>query len=723
MRTTVHLIFNAHIDPIWLWPWQEGLDVSLATCHSACNLLDRHPDLMFSQGEAWVYRQIEQTDPELLRRIRRHVRSGRWELVGGWWTQPDCNFPSGVGFQRQIAAGKEYFLRRFRRFSQVAYNVDSFGHAATLPAYIRAAGQKYYVMMRPQEHEMKLPARLFRWRGFEDGPEVFTFRIAGSYSTGDLNQDHVRASLVELPPGIEHTMCFVGLGDHGGGPTERQIAWCQANADAIEGCKLVFSTPSRFFKAVASKLETLPLVTGELQHHAVGCYTVHRAVKTAVRTSERMLRQAENAIEKDPRPDHGDRRRLAEAWQRVCTHQFHDTLGGTCIPSAYPAVDAQLGQARAVADEIVHHAVRRMAVELGDDEQQRIVFFNATDLHFDGYTGFEPWLDWRSQSPNLTLTDEKGKRVPAQTIEGEAVLPPQWRPQLLLRLKVPPASLRVLRLGSPDGPQTLSPPAVRASEDRIANESGTWADVRGRMGWPDSNDLEARLELLDDPTDTWSHGIDRYQEGPGAVAVWESAVIVDKGPLMASFIRKGAIGDSLLWAETRVYADWPSVDVLLRIHWRARRQVLKLVLPFGDPAEDRTDGIPGHHLRRPLDGCERPLREWSLLEFGGGRRIGVVCPDVYAMDATPQRARLTLLRSPLLAHHEPGSPDSLRGQVADQGIHELRLRFVGGNLVTPAALDAHAAMLCQPLIRADVTRGMGIRSRPDHQIHTQRARR
>ncbi len=710
--TTVHLIFNAHIDPIWFWPWQEGLDVAMATCHSACNLLDRHPDLKFSQGEAWVYQEIERTDPSLLRRIRRHVRSGRWELVGGWWIQPDCNFPGGVGFQRQIAAGKEYFLKRFRQFSPVAYNVDSFGHAATLPGYMREAGQKYYVMMRPQEHELELPARLFRWRGFEDGPEVVTFRIAGGYCTGDISVSHIRNSLGELPPGIEHTMCFVGLGDHGGGPTERQIAWCRANADAVEGCRLVFSTPSRFFKAIAPQIKSLPLVTGELQCHAIGCYTVHRAVKNAVRSAEQLLRQAENALRKDPAPQRGDHGRLAEAWQRVCTHHFHDTLGGTCIPSAYPAVDAQLGQARAVADEIVQHAVRRMGVRLRDDWQQRILLFNATDLPFDGYTSFEPWIDWRTQLPNLQLTDEQGQRVPTQVMECEPVIAAGGRMRLLLRLRIPPASLRVLRLGGTARPEAVFPTAVRVSDDRIASASSVWADVGGRMGWPDSCDLEPRLELLDDPSNTWSHGIDRYQGGPGAAPVWGPPVMADKGPLMASFIREGTIGDSRLWAETRIYADWPVVDMLLRVHWRARHKMLKLILPFTVPASGRTDGISGYRLQRQMDGCERPLRDWSLVEFEGEPRLAVVCPDVYALDATPQRMRLTLLRSPLMANFGRRAEEALRGVPADQGVHEFRLRFLKGQSVTFESLDAHAAMLCQPLVRADVTRGMGVGNRP-----------
>ena len=26
----VHMIGNAHIDPVWLWRWQEGVDAALA---------------------------------------------------------------------------------------------------------------------------------------------------------------------------------------------------------------------------------------------------------------------------------------------------------------------------------------------------------------------------------------------------------------------------------------------------------------------------------------------------------------------------------------------------------------------------------------------------------------------------------------------------------------------------------------------------------------------
>ncbi|MEX0775215.1 MAG: hypothetical protein WD042_05815 [Phycisphaeraceae bacterium] len=50
----VHLIPHAHIDPIWLWPWTAGLDEAIATCRTACDLLDRHADMTFNLGGARV---------------------------------------------------------------------------------------------------------------------------------------------------------------------------------------------------------------------------------------------------------------------------------------------------------------------------------------------------------------------------------------------------------------------------------------------------------------------------------------------------------------------------------------------------------------------------------------------------------------------------------------------------------------------------------------------
>ncbi|HEY3323708.1 MAG TPA: hypothetical protein VGP72_24855 [Planctomycetota bacterium] len=713
---TIHVILNAHIDPIWLWPWQSGLDAALATCRSACERLEKHPDIFFSQGEAWVYQQIERVAPDLFERIAAHVKSGRWNLVGGWWIQPDCNLPSDFAMRHQIELGREYFLSRFNIFPTVAYNIDTFGHAACLPRLMRDAGQSCYVMMRPQEHEMDLPARLFRWRGDENGPEVLTFRIAAAYTQGQqITLEHVNAATTNLPPGIEHTMCFVGVGDHGGGPTEAQIAWCRENERAVDGWRLVFSTPDQFFKAIAEQFAALPLVTGELQHHAIGCYTVHRGVKTAVRRAEHLLAQAE-IVSTDKRiRRRSEHARHVEAWQHVCFNHFHDTLGGTCIPSAYKQIADQLGAAAAVADEEIHLGLRQMLNHLVGEKLQRLVFFNASDESFNGYAFFEPWLDWRQWQPSWRLLDEQGHPVPCQMMESEATCANLTR--ILTRLSVAPRQLCVLRVDATSGgtqpggvgPATAQDPAEIKTPLVGANISaGTLRFASHEVPLP-------QLQLIDDPTDTWSHGIDRYSEPHGQpttnegcpwhTAEWNPPQLVDRGPLMSSLIQHGRIGRSDLTAEYRVYAEENFAELLLRVFWTERHKVLKLTWSPGQIIQ-RTDGVMGGALIRECAGKERPLRDWTLLELKDSPRAGIVCPDVFALDATPERVRLTLLRSPLLAHHDPHPAAAARVTVADQGEHTFRFRFFVSPELSNTVLDNHALMLQRPLIFADLTRGM-----------------
>jgi alpha-mannosidase len=697
------MIFNAHLDPIWLWPWQASLDELLNTCRSACERLDTHKDLVFTRGEAWVYEHIEKLDPKLFKRIQKHVKAKQWEIVGGWYVQPDCNLPSGFAFEKQIELGKKYFRSRFGFFPRIGYNVDTFGHAATLPGLMRAAGQDRYVMMRPQEHEMRLPARLFRWRGYEGGPEVVTFRIARGYGTGDIHLDHVRASTHDIPQGIEHTMCFVGLGDHGGGPTERQIAWIREHQDAIPGCKMVFSSTSSFFDAVAKQTAQLPLVTGELQHHAIGCYTMYLPIKRDLRRAEHALSQAEAMVKAKPRVLAHPKENIEKAWQYVCLHQFHDTLGGTCIPSAYPAAHNQLGFARAVADDILQLGLRSKMNALPDDPLQRVIAFNASDVDQDGYTRFEPWLEGAPWQPHWQLLDEKNNQIPIQILPREAVV--AWpSPHLLFKLAVPAGGMRVLRVRR-DGKAKPVASGVCAEMERIVNDAGaacgSWLLEFAKA----KCSFAPRLDVIEDPSDTWTHGQDRYMEGPVIGARWNPPAVLDHGPLMATLLQTGTIGESRLQAEWRVYTGEPFVELLLKVHWLETRRVLKLTVPLSGAGATRVDGIMGGQLERANDGKERPMRDWTRIELGKDRALAILAPDVYALDATERRLRLTLLRGAPMAHHEPHLGIAPRMTVGDHGAHEFRFRFFCGNVET-ATLDRQALELQRPLLFADLTRGM-----------------
>jgi len=64
------LVCNSHIDPVWLWPWEEGLAATLATFRSAAELCDRFDGFVFCHNEALLYQWVETYEPALFARIR-----------------------------------------------------------------------------------------------------------------------------------------------------------------------------------------------------------------------------------------------------------------------------------------------------------------------------------------------------------------------------------------------------------------------------------------------------------------------------------------------------------------------------------------------------------------------------------------------------------------------------------------------------------------------------
>ena len=58
---TLHMIGNAHLDPVWLWQWQEGFQAAKATFRSALDRLRESDDFLFTSSSAATYEWIEQT--------------------------------------------------------------------------------------------------------------------------------------------------------------------------------------------------------------------------------------------------------------------------------------------------------------------------------------------------------------------------------------------------------------------------------------------------------------------------------------------------------------------------------------------------------------------------------------------------------------------------------------------------------------------------------------
>jgi len=342
-RLRLHLICNAHLDPVWQWRWEEGAAEAIATFRAAAALLREHKKFIFNHNEAILYRWVERYDPALFQEIQRLVKEGRWSASGGWHLQPDVNMPGLESLVRQIAEGRRYFWERFRVKPQVAYNFDSFGHSGGLPQILRLARYKMYIHMRPQSHELSLPSDLYRWRGV-DGSEILTLRIAvGLYHTEHDNIEEKLEQGLELALELERDVpVFWGLGNHGGGATREDLEKIDRFAATEKRVEVVHSTPDRLYEALKKEGRRAPVVAGDLQRVFTGCYTSLARVKRRAQESLGALVQAEalRAASWWTTGQEYPREEIQDAWRDHLFNDFHDILTGSCTePAEQDALD------------------------------------------------------------------------------------------------------------------------------------------------------------------------------------------------------------------------------------------------------------------------------------------------------------------------------------------------------------------------------------------------
>jgi alpha-mannosidase len=434
---SVLAVANAHIDPVWIWGWQEGMREVQATFQAAVDRLEEFSDLFFTASSASHYAWLEQMDAPLFEKIRALVSAGRWVIVGGEWVEPDCNIPSGESVCRQLLYGQRYFRRAFGRTATIGYNIDSFGHAGSLPQLLLKSGLEAYVMMRPQEHERHIPSALFSWVG-TDGSTVLTYRIPFAYNSGhptggqsgaDEERElvHHRAEELSALSASEQIpfMLFFGIGDHGGGPTRAAIDEVRLLRDEA-GLGVTFGDPARYFGTFSNRRGAgIPEVEGDLHMHAVGCYSVVSSMKADNARAESALVAAEklaalSSLLSGEVLDVG--RALETAWRHVLFNQFHDSLGGTCTPDAFSDLAHFHSYALALADEVTTRATQLMAAQVNTwvSGTERVERFRSAYPYVDHFPApvvvFNP-LSWAVRVP-LTLPQPGGGRPAGLRLSG-----------------------------------------------------------------------------------------------------------------------------------------------------------------------------------------------------------------------------------------------------------------------------------------------------------------
>jgi alpha-mannosidase len=708
----VHMIGNAHLDPVWLWSWQAGVDEALATFRSAADRCDEYPEFVFTRGESWLYKQVERIDPKLFGRVRRLVEGGRWHVTGGQYIQPDVNLSTVMGLHRQILHGQRYFQDRFGVSSKVGYNVDSFGHPATLPDVLASHGYVGYVFHRPGPHQVELPAQTFRWRG-AGGGEVMGFRISPVYVTfSDDLYGQIMLSIEAADPELGHAMCFYGVGNHGGGPTKANIEYILENTHSFPDAELRFSTPEAFFDAVAENMERLPLVTEELQRTFPGCYSVMHDIKQQQQRGEHLLDQAERIVEGFAEED--EKRelhaRLEGAWDDLLFTEFHDILAGTSVPAAWDSVRAMQGRARIICEEVAVEVTRRWARRnVSPIDEQQIVVINPDDAPWEGFVETEPFLSFDAWG-NRWLSDLEGSPIEFQAVQPDAAAHVE---RVIFPLSLDKRQFAQVLVRSDERSSSETPETDVEASPRLISNSHLRAELDGsgirRLAVGDLEVLGeggVGLHLRRDLSDTWTFHTDRFDEPVETVLQTDGWVVEESGPLRARVRSEGWLGRSAVRWTLTLHRDEPRLHLRVEINFSDRFKLLQMPVHLVAPPARWTDGLPGGQVERTASPTEWPVQGWSRVELAG-RQLALVTGDAYSLSLDGERWQWTLLRSPKMAWGG-GEPVVYAGRDwhTDQGPHTFDFVLWVGEQLEATRLHTAARQQMQPPVVFDRYEGM-----------------
>lgn len=728
-KVTIHLLPNAHLDPVWLWDLREGLNEGISLIRSILNLMDEFPKLTFIRGEALIYQHIERYDPASFEKIRQHVTSGRWDIVGGVWVQPDNNLPQTSSFHRHLKKGMEYFQNKFGKAITTGWAPDAFGHAAGLPDVYAAHGLKYFACMRPQPHEKTIDSELFWWEGF-GGSRLLTYRsFSGAYccERSDLPQ-RLNAVLdrAKTSP-VRNLGCFVGLGNHGGGPTRQHILDIESWASEHKDVEVIFSTLHQFFKAADDELKTLkpdiiPVVKGELQYCLRGCYASSARIKYTFRRLEAELERAEKLQAVAGMADARSQQLLDAAEETLLINTFHDILPGSSIERAVEEqVDQMRGalhQCRMAELDTANRIAAKLALKVNRVEGDLptsvpFVVVNPHPWPYDGYVELEQQVDarpiakyWSGQNPwemPLEVLDGHGNPLPFQRVvtETRCSFAPPWRVRTVVKTCMDAQAAAGMTLGYvPEARKLDVVTKVSSPEDGVivnehAKVSARPGDEQVRIEMHDQVLFEGlRIQLFEDLYSSWGDWNEpvtkTYWGDP--VEKWsiERIQVLEKGPLRAKLWVRFAGKSSRLDLTFSLYHNRSAVDVSARAFIAERGKRLKLVMAGGVNAA--VFDVPGGQVRRDGPG-EMPGGRWVRTE--GERPFTFVSDALYSFNLEQNSLRATIVRTCGFADDQKLVPAAKPWEsVQDQGEHVFNFILSTGD----APVERLALELEQPCL-------------------------
>ncbi len=680
---TLFLVCNAHLDPVWLWQWEEGLAETLATFRTAARLCEAFDGFVFNHNEAVLYQWVETHEPGLFAQIQGLVDSGRWYIMGGWYLQPDCNLPSGESLVRQILWGKRYFQEKFNTEPRVAVNLDPFGHTRGLVQILKKSGYSGYLFCRPDPGGLPLPGEDFIWAGY-DGSEILAHRAPDHYNS---ERGKARAKIKRWLAANRDRQTGIllwGIGNHGGGPSREDLTRIGQLISEENEWDIRHGRPEDYFCRLEAERDRLPRVERDLNPWAVGCYTSmalvkqkHRLLENTYLLTEKMVTNAVLAGAID-----NPAQELREALEDLLFCEFHDVLPGTSIPEVEADALQRMDHGLAILSRL---RARTFFTLLGSHAPAAEGEFPVFAYNPHPYELEETLVcELQPPEPNFDrsrfllpdLRDGSGNPMPFQLEKESCNISVDQRKRLVFRGILKPAALtrfscRLREVEALDEPRrsTCTPLVLKSDACEVVINRETGLMDRYRVQGVDFLNPEAFKPLvMKDYPDPWGMKVRCFRDVEGAFSLLsaeESAGfagvsqpelkpvrVIEDGSIRTTVESLFHYGRSMLCLRYRIPRVGSEVEVDVRVYWMEKDRMLKLTIPtcfpegacFGQVAY----GVEAFHR----EDQEHAAQKWIAVTSPDRKSALTVINDAtHGFDFMTGELRLSLLRSPAYSGH------------------------------------------------------------------------
>jgi alpha-mannosidase len=272
------------------------------------------------------------------------------------------------------------------------------------------------------------------------------------------------------------------------------------------------------------------------------------------------------------------------------------------------------------------------------------------ELGWEWTSGVTP--EFQSVQTNSSLVDDHGHEITHQWTQATTTI--DDRKRLVFRARVPAFGYRQFELRKVT-PATAPESRDRAEGNQLENEhlrirfagDGTYSiydkDAKAEVFGPG----KGRAVELDDPSDTWSHGVKAYTKEAGAFDTARCRIL-ENGPLRATLRVRSRYGASALETDWVLYAGARTIEVRVNLDWRAHLKILKFCFPVDAQNPQPTYEIAYGYKVRKAQGDEDPGQRWiDVTGERGGVQYGlaVINDAKYGYSVKGSELRVSIVRA------------------------------------------------------------------------------